>query len=349
MAGGFFTNNSVPNLNTSIGGIAATGVDPSGNIDNLFQELAAQGKQYSLDAAGKNTVAGSANAILVTLASGNISANYDGLMFAFIAASDTSVTGPTLQVAGGAAVATLFKSVSGNKTVLAIGDVQAGSIYYARYRTGWTGWQLIDLNHPEATAVTVTFSNLDPALVVTSTETIASNDNDTTIPTTAAVIDYVAAALSGQAPTASIPVGTVSDYGGATAPAGWALCYGQAVSRTTYATLFGVISTTFGTGDGSTTFNLPDCRGRVTAGKDNMGGTSANRLTSPVNGDNLGATGGTETVALSGSQVPNNVLSSDYISGSTSAVSSAGHTGSGAAHNNIQPTIILTKMIYTGV
>jgi len=91
------------------------------------------------------------------------------------------------------------------------------------------------------------------------------------------------------------PPGVVLPYAGASAPTGWLLCYGQAVSRTTYADLFTAISTTYGAGDGSTTFNVPDLRGRVPAGKDNMGGTAANRLTaggSGVTGTTLGAAGG---------------------------------------------------------
>src|SRR5690242_494962 len=63
------------------------------------------------------------------------------------------------------------------------------------------------------------------------------------------------------------PAGVLAMFGAASAPTGWLLCDGTAVSRATYATLFGVIGTTYGTGDGSTTFNLPDFRGRVPAGK----------------------------------------------------------------------------------
>jgi microcystin-dependent protein len=97
------------------------------------------------------------------------------------------------------------------------------------------------------------------------------------------------------------PVGSVMDFAGTAAPTAWLLCYGQAVSRTTYAVLFSVIGEIYGVGDGSTTFNVPDLRGRVPAGKDDMGGTSANRLTNAddgLNGDTLGATGGGETQAL---------------------------------------------------
>lgn len=102
------------------------------------------------------------------------------------------------------------------------------------------------------------------------------------------------------------PVGSLMDYAGSTAPSGWLLCYGQAVSRTTYSALFTALGTTYGVGDGSTTFNIPDCRGRARAGKDNMGGTSADRLTGlsgGVNGDVLGAVGGLETHTLTTAQL----------------------------------------------
>lgn len=73
-------------------------------------------------------------------------------------------------------------------------------------------------------------------------------------------------------------------------------CYGQAISRTTYASLFTAIGTEWGAGDGSTTFNLPDLRGRSLFGADNMGGTHANRLTTASLGTAavVGVTGGSE-------------------------------------------------------
>jgi len=86
------------------------------------------------------------------------------------------------------------------------------------------------------------------------------------------------------------------------------LAYGQAISRSTYSSLFSILSTTYGPGDGSTTFNLPDCRGRIIAGKDDMGGSVASRLTSSWFGSNaatLGAANGNEKNALSNiNQVP---------------------------------------------
>ena len=102
----------------------------------------------------------------------------------------------------------------------------------------------------------------------------------------------------------STPVGALQAYAGTSAPTGWLMAYGQAISRSTYSGLYTVIGTTYGNGDGSTTFNLPDLRGRVPAGVDNMGGSAASRLTSTVlsASNTLGATGGVETVTLTSAQ-----------------------------------------------
>jgi microcystin-dependent protein len=164
--------------------------------------------------------------------------------------------------------------------------------------------------------------------------------------------------------------GMLMPYAGASAPSGWLLCYGQAISRTTYADLFTAIGTVYGVGDGSTTFNLPDLRGRVVAGQDDMGGSSANRLTDQtggLNGDTLGDTGGSETHTLTEAQLPSHSHSSVItgvsavigdrfqIAGSSSAPravtsvsatsGSTSTTGSGDAHNIVQPTIILNYII----
>ena len=82
---------------------------------------------------------------------------------------------------------------------------------------------------------------------------------------------YVANATTGGAWLLPVPVGILLPFGGTAAPALWLLSFGQDVSRTTYALLFTAISTTYGVGDGSTTFGLPDLRGRVVAGQDDMG------------------------------------------------------------------------------
>lgn len=106
----------------------------------------------------------------------------------------------------------------------------------------------------------------------------------------------------------TIPIGGLIDYAGTTAPnSNFALTYGQAISRTTYSGLFALVGTTFGPGDGTTTFNLPDLRGRVVAGQDNMGGSAAGRIT--FGGGNFdatvfGAVGGLQNHTLSMLEIP---------------------------------------------
>ena len=78
---------------------------------------------------------------------------------------------------------------------------------------------------------------------------------------------------------ADSPIGTILPYGGASAPSGWFLCQGQALSRTTYSELFAVIGTSFGVGNGSTTFNLPDMRESVPKGA-GLTGLSSNHMDS---------------------------------------------------------------------
>lgn len=90
-----------------------------------------------------------------------------------------------------------------------------------------------------------------------STDTTMAANSDTLYPSQAAVKAYVDA-LGGQ--TFLVPTGAILPYGASSAPANYLLCDGSEVSRSTYSTLFGVISTTYGTGDGSTTFTLPDLR-----------------------------------------------------------------------------------------
>lgn len=146
-----------------------------------------------------------------------------------------------------------------------------------------------------------------------------------------------------------------------TAPAGWLLCYGQAISRSTYAALFNIIGTTFGTGDGSTTFNLPDMRGRFPLGQDDMGGSSANRVTA-TEADNLGQGSGAETHTLTVSEMPSHhhitsgglafasgaAAYSDAPTGST-LIRDTTDTGGDGAHNNMPPYLTVNYVIYAGV
>lgn len=227
--------------------------------------------------------------------------------------------------------------------------------------------------------------------------------------------------------SATVPAGAIVFYSGIAVPDGWLLCYGQAVSRTTYEKLFlairrtrrvtitsanpGVItwkahglrvgdpvkfattgalpdnitagttyyvktaptadtltiaatvggtaidttagtqsgvqtglSLPYGVGDGSTTFNIPDLRGRVPAGADNMGGTAATRLAATVtpDGTSLGAAGGAESAVLTSGQVSSAGAGNDYASGS------ADKEFGGSAVAKVQPTLVGNYIIYTG-
>ena len=152
------------------------------------------------------------------------------------------------------------------------------------------------------------------------------------------------------------PIGAGMDYFGTDIPAGWLLRDGSAVSRTTYAALFAKIGVTFGAGNGTTTFNLPDDRGRVTAGLDNMGGSDAGRLSAA---NAMGTAVGAETHTLSSSEMPTHhhvATATAYNvpagAGATvhavngnAGVSLTSDTGGGGAHNNMQPTLLVNKII----
>lgn len=146
------------------------------------------------------------------------------------------------------------------------------------------------------------------------------------------------------------PSGSISAYGGASAPTDWLLCDGSAVSRTTYADLFTAIGTAFGVGDGSTTFNLPDLRGNVPVGKD------ASTFST------LGATGGAETHTLTTDEMPahghttqlyapvNSSPTNVYAEGEEtdpSGTATTGSAGGGMAHNNLQPYQVVNYIIKT--
>lgn len=90
------------------------------------------------------------------------------------------------------------------------------------------------------------------------------------------------------------PAGVINMWATTTAPTSWLLCDGTAVSRTTYAALFAVISTTYGTGDGSTTFNVPNLKGKVPVGRDSA----------DTSFDTMGELGGSKTHTLSSAEMP---------------------------------------------
>lgn len=148
----------------------------------------------------------------------------------------------------------------------------------------------------------------------------------------------------------TVPTATVLPFAGTAAPNGFLFANGAAVSRSTYPDLFAAFGTAYGTGNGSTTFNLPDLRGKVPNGID----SSQTEFTP------LGKTGGAKTHTLTAAQIPAHThpgfQSTGYaVGGAAAAVHpSAGsaynipaNTGGGQAHNNLQPYIVLNYIIKT--
>ena len=154
------------------------------------------------------------------------------------------------------------------------------------------------------------------------------------------------------AAAAGVPAGSIVGFGSATPPTGWLACNGANVSRTTYATLFAVISTTFGVGDGTTTFTLPTSARRTLVGS---GGSATGTLSNTV-----GSSGGEETHVQSGSELAGHIHSFSTVvtaaTGGTRVVRGAAGTqvgfgvdssGSSAAANIMQPSLVINYIIKT--
>lgn len=201
-----------------------------------------------------------------------------------------------------------------------------------------------------------------PSFTGTPVRTVAPSpsSNNSELATTAWVQSLVATVQK-----AIVPIGTVVPYAGLSAPLGWVFCLGQQLSQTTYSALFAIISTVYNTGgETAGNFRVPDLRGRVVAALDN----SAGRLTTI--GVTPGSAGGTESVTLTTSQIPShnhaiNTFPGGNPAGSASGqLSSVGSTsagqyvisgtntanaGTGGSHTNVQPTLCMNYIIYTGL
>jgi microcystin-dependent protein len=165
----------------------------------------------------------------------------------------------------------------------------------------------------------------------------------------------------------AVLIGEIKAYAGSNVPTDWLVCDGSAVSRATYSALYSVIGTTYGSRDGSTTFNLPDFKGRtaIGAGESSATGHAAHTL---------GQSGGEETHKLTVDDMPshnhNGVFYYDgakvwnvavggaqggaqglcvYGTGSGNHTITTPSKGSDGAHNNMQPYTCINYIIYTGI
>lgn len=166
---------------------------------------------------------------------------------------------------------------------------------------------------------------------------------------------------------AVVPTGAMFQWLTDTAPTGYLLCYGQVVSQATYAALYAVIGHTFASDPGGGNFTLPDLRGRFPLGQDDMGGSSANRVTA-TEADTLGSTHGAETITLTDAQVPSQEIkvvqnNAGATTGPVAIATSSGTLsvgavdtadlntytteGGGGAHNNMPPNITVNYIIKT--
>lgn len=165
-----------------------------------------------------------------------------------------------------------------------------------------------------------------------------------------------------------MPSGAILDFAGPVAPAGFLLCDGSAVSRTTYSDLFAAIGTTWGVGNGTTTFNIPDFNGHTTIGNGTYADTVSGSITRTV-GQRTGAAAHILTIPQMPSHnhtqnphshtallSPNNAAIRGSGGGAPEAVASAAvstttatnnPTGGGLEHNNMQPSVVVVKMIKT--
>jgi len=130
-------------------------------------------------------------------------------------------------------------------------------------------------------------------------------------------------------------VGAIKPWTKATAPDGYVLCNGAAISRSTYADLFAVISTTYGSGDGSTTFNVPQLQGKMPQGYDgntyNLAGTGgANTVTVAVTNNQAATNATNQTVTVTGSISNTSLTTAQLASHSHGFNASRGQNSSGS-------------------
>lgn len=276
-------------------------------------------------------------------------------------ADQTGVSSPTFIVTRAQDGTTAQTHTAGQvvRHMIVGSDLQAVSTHTdATAAHGATGAVVGTTNTQTLTNKTLTNPKFNENVAMTATSTELNILDGATLSTTELnYVDGVTSAIQTQINTltsnlaSAVPTGTISIFSTNTAPTGYLLCDGTAVSRTTYSALFAVIGTTYGAGDTTSTFNLPNLKGRVPVGRDSL----------QTEFDTLAETGGEKAVTLTEAQMPshNHSINPAMIvgtgSGGTNNYAPMGNNpsqavstfdaGSDEAHNNLQPYIVLNYII----
>lgn len=254
---------SAMNSNVSASYNTAIGVNSMSNISNGTLSIAL----------GYNANVGSGLTNAIAIGSNSIVSSSNSIQLGNTQISTVKTSGVHLaagySITGG--LSTQFLRANGSFSTLGLSDIPGLSSLY------------VDLSSPQTISGNKTFSNIVEAnsfvktggtssqflmangSTVTGTSSQFMMANGSTVTGTSS--QYLMADGSTSTAAAIMPVGSIQMYAAATAPnASWMICNGAAISRTTYATLFALIGTTYGAGDGSTTFNLPNMTGKFPLG-----------------------------------------------------------------------------------
>lgn len=266
----------------------------------------------STTSSGLLTTAGSANAQTLTT-NGTAPSLTHGHRVCFIAGA-TNTAAMTLNVDSFGAVAVQQK----NGTALQGGEIALNQLYCVVYDAADNVWMIFNQREIDYNSLEYTTAGVMRRAALTGDVAAPTGSNVTTIQPQA-----VEASMLQTSSVHTVPVGAIFMWGvNNSCPAKTLQAGGDEVSRTTYSELFGVIGTTFGAGDGSTTFNVPDIRDRVVVGDATMGGLGDAARISNYTTSGPNNTGGQDDVVL----VLANSPAHTHTWGATSGSNSASHT-----------------------